>query len=168
MRNSVLRRKSKNVTEVKERFVKKFEDQFLSIAKKFDQEHLEQIYDIGDILNCPLKYTQEEIDEIISFLIYKNPNLQPQFDFLDNRKRASVVSNIYLDICERGQQIFKKGEKCNFAYLVLYGQIGFYNDIKNPLWGQNGLHDHSKMSKDALKLQEIMKQENEKQNSVSI
>ena len=54
--------------------------------------------------------------------------MKEQFANMTNEKRNDVVKNITFEVFEQGQQLFIKGEKTNYAYLMLYGQLGFYND----------------------------------------
>ena len=65
-------------------------------------------------------------------------------------KQKKVIQNIRIDIFRKGQLIFKYKDKCDFAYLILHGQLNFYkfdfrelkyhsldvkptNDLSNPL-----------------------------------
>ena len=46
-------------------------------------------------------------------------------------KSRQVVQNISFEVYEQGQQIFAKNEESDFAYLLLFGEFGIYNEIVN-------------------------------------
>ena len=67
------------------------------------------------------------------------------------------MRNISFEVYEQGQQLFYKNEKTNFAYLILHGQIGFYNDRMRKKYEK----DFVKLSPEAQSLLHALKAQKE-------
>ena len=49
-----------------------------------------------------------------------------QFDCLSSMMLKKVVQNLKIKLYSKSQMLFSKGDKADYAYLVLHGEIGFY------------------------------------------
>ena len=49
-----------------------------------------------------------------------------QFECVNSQMLKKIVSNLKIKLYTKGQMLFSKGDKADYAYLVLHGEIGFY------------------------------------------
>ena len=91
---------------------------------------LKKIYKAAAILHnveCnPNNVVDKDYIEIKRFMIDNNHMFQDQFDCLSTMMLKKVVQNLKIKLYSKSQMLFSKGDKADFAYLVLHGDIGFY------------------------------------------
>lgn len=65
-------------------------------------------------------------------MIENNPMFQEQFECINSSILRKIVQNLQIKLFSKGQMMFSKCDKADFAYLVLEGEIGFYqHDFKH-------------------------------------
>ena len=72
-----------------------------SSVKQLQHESLTRIFEISGILDQLVK-TDENMQEIVSFLVEQNSALKPQFDSLKPSKIREVVDNLKIEVYEQG------------------------------------------------------------------
>ena len=63
----------------------------------------------------------------MQYILEIKPSMKHQFANLSIDNIKYVVNNINFEVLEQGQQLFCKGQKTDFAYLMVFGSLGFYD-----------------------------------------
>ena len=99
--------------------------------------------------------------EVTYFITSICPQMKPKFDCLNTSNIKKVITSIEFGVFEKDELIFKQWAKGDYAYLILFGHIGF---IKSKSQGDTvgsddlcshhcGDHELSKESMSRDKLQ---------------
>lgn len=54
------------------------------------------------------------------------PLFQEQFECINSQVLKKIIQNLKIKLFSKGQMLFSQGDKADFAYLILHGEIGFY------------------------------------------
>ena len=100
-----------------------------------DNVKLKKIYEVATILNNVESNPNSVVDKdyflIKQFMIDTNQMFSEQFECLSSMMLKKVVQNLKIKLYSKSQMLFSKGDKADYAYLVLHGEIGFYaHDFK--------------------------------------
>ena len=80
-----------------------------------------KVFEIGEKITSPLR-TETELDDILSYL-RGLPGLKGKFDHLNRNLTKKLIDCLEVKFYSKGEYLFKKGEKPDYAYVILYGQI---------------------------------------------
>ena len=82
---------------------------------------------IADLID-KVHQTESDFKEVIKHCGEFNLELQEKLQQLHTSKQKEVMENISFGVIQHGQKLFSKHEKADCAYIVLSGEISFYND----------------------------------------
>ena len=105
-----------------------YAEQLKQIDSNFDEFKLNQIYKVANITQ-QVHMRDQDLKELVNYMVEVYPGMQSQFKNLSMAKTRQVVQNINFEVYEKGQQIFVKDDEADYAYLLLFGEFGIYNDI---------------------------------------
>lgn len=76
--------------------------------------------------NAPSNLNERDIKEVVNYITDVCPSMRDNFNknFLTHQKTKEVIDKIEIEVYRQGQKIYTKKEKCDFAYLMLYGTVG--------------------------------------------
>ena len=92
-----------------------------------EEDLFEKIYDASDTLDL-LQMRDDDVKKVVNFITEVSPSMKEKFDCLVNKDVTRLaVENLAINIFRKGQRLFRKGERSDRAYLILYGDLNFYN-----------------------------------------
>ena len=91
-----------------------------------EEDLFEKIYEVSDILDLPYM-RDDDIKKVVSFITSVSPSMKDKFECLVKDNTRKAVEDLKINIFRKGQRLFRKGERSDRAYLILYGDLSFYN-----------------------------------------